>query len=56
MKSRTLLLPARSHAATGLMSANMDLNRVRIGAFRFSSQEAALMVERLSNNDELATN
>jgi len=44
-----LLLPARSHTPVGLMSANMDLNRVRIGAFRFSSQEAALMIERLWN-------
>ena len=50
-----LLLPARSHAPVGLMSADMDLNRVRIGAFAFTPKEAALMVEGLSTSDAVAT-
>ena len=43
-----LLLPAHSHSETGVMRASIDVQMAADKKLRFSSDQAALMLERLT--------
>jgi hypothetical protein len=43
-----LLLPAHSHSEVGLMRANIDMHLAAAKKLRFTSDQAALMLERLT--------
>jgi hypothetical protein len=50
-----LLLPAHSHSETGLMRANIDVELAADKKLRFTSDQAALMLERLTVAPALST-